>query len=262
MQFITDADCIDLPKKELTNLSVFIFDKYAWNFKDSLCSKSTSEAFNYIQTTEALILGTKACVSCFLENITTPAGLLCIYSFSMRNLVISTSGLSPQEKIECKSLISKMGGHYVGDLLDICTHLIASSTKSAKYEEAAKRGMVVMHPDWVKDVWKRTIDDQKVQGVDKQFDKHKLPIFYGCCITTTGMSTAEKDLIKTLVEGNGGKYSGAFKSEDVDILIVSRERSDSEKFYHLLKTKGKAQVKIQNQTQTKRSGSRPKTAAV
>jgi ribosomal protein L19 len=155
-----------------------------------------------------------------------------------------------------------MGGHYVGDLLDICTHLIASSTKSAKYEEAAKRGMVVMHPDWVKDVWKRTIDDQKVQGVDKQFDKHKLPIFYGCCITTTGMSTAEKDLIKTLVEGNGGKYSGAFKSEDVDILIVSRERSDSEKFYHLLKTKGKAQVKIQNQTQTKRSGSRPKTAAV
>lgn len=88
--------------------------------------------------------------------------------------------------------------------------------------------MVIMHPDWVNEVWKKT-QEGNVLATDKQFDKYKLPIFFNVVISVTGLTNAEKNKIKTLVEENGGKHSGAFKSDTVDILILERNKSDLSK---------------------------------
>lgn len=208
-----------------------MFDEYAWKFQDSAYTESCSEGFNFILSFSCKIVSTKVFVSCFLENVKIPSGLECIYSLAMKDLIVCPSGLTLSEKKSFRSMITKMGGHFTDSLKDVCTNLISTSTKTRKYVVASERKMIVMHPNWIEDVWKCCLEGQNVQGNDKQFDKFKLPIFYGCCITATGLPTAERNLIKTLVEENGGKYSGTFDSDKVNVVIAPRDKTDSAKFH-------------------------------
>lgn len=60
--------------------------------------------------------------------------------------------------------------------------------------------------------------------------RFKVPLFYKIGISSTGISGALKANVKELVESNGGKFYGAFKSELIDVLIATESNKTSEKF--------------------------------
>lgn len=63
---------------------------------------------------------------------------------------------------------------------------------------------------------------------DAEYDYFKHPIFDGLCFTSTGMSEAERNTLKSLVEENGGRYSAACNNQ-IDILVMEKDSIGSPK---------------------------------
>lgn len=175
------------------------------------------------------ILGPRCIMSAFTENINIPSGLNCIMNFSMRTLIICCSALPIETKKKIKNLVSYMGGRYEDSLKDCVSHLVTTTVKSLKYEEAAKQNLNIMHPDWVYKCWEKS-QKSNIVATNESFELYKIPIFFNLCITSTGLLGRDRMKIKNHVEDNGGKYIGAFKSESVDILILERTKTENEKF--------------------------------
>lgn len=150
-------------------------------------------------------------------------------NFALRNCCITGSGMGAVEKRKLKQFVSFMGGEYSEQLTEHCTHLVTITVKSLKYLEAGKRKMPILHTGWIQDVWQKS-QTENVIGTSKEFDKHKLPVFFNLNVTSSGLTAVDRNNIKLLIESNGGKYDGSFKSEVVDILIVDKSKTDSEKF--------------------------------
>lgn len=138
--------------------------------------------------------------------------------------------MNKEKKRELKNLVNFMGGIYLDYLTDGVTHLVSDTVRSVKYETAAKNGIKVMHADWITSVWQKSQNATgNIVATDVQFESFKLPVFFSLCVTTTGMNTQDREMIKTNVEDNGGRYSPSFNGT-VDILIMSRDAIGSQKF--------------------------------
>lgn len=164
----------------LTKKDVFIFDRFEGDF------------FHQLQQTKSLIIGPPCLTQCLLNGQQIPLGTSPVFTCAMRDLQISATGITPQEKEKLKGLIQWMGGHYFQNFGRSITHLISNTIKSTKYEHASLNGIPVMHVDWVQRVWERSCAAQ-VMATDEEFDKYKLPIFFGTNITCTGLETDKKN---------------------------------------------------------------------
>ncbi|KAH8411408.1 hypothetical protein KR215_004127, partial [Drosophila sulfurigaster] len=204
----------------LTKQDVFVIARFEGDF------------FEQLQTTKALILGPPCIIDCLTRCTPVPLGTSPIYSTAMRDLQISASGVSTREKDELKKLIHWMGGHYFQNFGRNITHLISNTIKSNKYEHATLNGVAVMHVDWVQRVWERHISAQ-----DPQFEKYRLPTFFGANITCSGLEASRKEAVMRLVNENGGNYHRAFRSQQVDIVITEQSKTDSEKYKAALRFK-------------------------
>lgn len=174
-----------------------------------------------------------------LEGISIPAGIYHIHNLAMRNVIVTTSTMSKDEKMEIKEFVNFMGGTYTDVLKETTTHLVTASVRSVKYEVATKNNVSVMHPKWVKDVWEKAlISTVRIDASDESFNRFKLPIFYSLCITSTGLTLQDRNSLKSKVEENGGNYSMSFTNA-VDILIMEREANmeKNQKFKVAIKLK-------------------------
>ncbi|XP_011293163.1 DNA topoisomerase 2-binding protein 1 [Musca domestica] len=201
----------------LTKKDVFIFDRFEGDF------------FQQLQQTKSLIIGPPCLTQCLLNEQQIPLGTSPVFTCAMRDLQISATGITAQEKDKLKNLIQWMGGHYFQNFGRSVTHLISNTIKSTKYEHATLNGIPVMHVDWVQRVWERSCAAQ-VSATDEEFDKYKLPIFFGTNITCTGLDSEKKDKVMRLVNENGGTYHRAFRSQLVDIVITEKNKTNSEKY--------------------------------
>uniref|UniRef100_A0A1I8Q5H1 BRCT domain-containing protein n=1 Tax=Stomoxys calcitrans TaxID=35570 RepID=A0A1I8Q5H1_STOCA len=201
----------------LTKKDVFIFDRFEGDF------------FQQLQQTKSLIIGPPCLTQCLLNAQQIPLGTSPVFTCAMRDLQISATGITPQEKEKLKNLIQWMGGHYFQNFGRSITHLISNTIKSTKYEHATLNGIPVMHVDWVQRVWERSCAAQ-VSATDEEFDKYKLPIFFGTNITCTGLETDKKNEVMRLVNENGGTYHRAFRSQLVDIVITEKNKTNSDKY--------------------------------
>ncbi|XP_034490230.1 DNA topoisomerase 2-binding protein 1-A [Drosophila innubila] len=190
------------------------------------------DLFNQLQMTKALVLGPPCIVECLVKCEPIPLGSSPVYSTAMRDLQISASGVSSKEKDELKRLIHWMGGHYFQNFGRNITHLISNTIKSNKYEHATLNNVPVMHVDWVQCVWDccHSQNSNNINATDSQFDKYRLPTFFGANITCSGLETSRKDAVIRLVNENGGIYHRAFRSQQVDIVITEQSKTDSEKY--------------------------------
>lgn len=166
--------------KELTKTDVLVFDRFR------------GELFKLAQQKKCLIIGALCLLECIKNSLPIPNGCSPIYNVAMRDLQISISGISSQEKDKLCQLIQWMGGMYYPHFSRSATHLVSNTIKSAKYEHAASSGIPVMHVDWVQRVWERSLNCT-VYANDSEFDKYKLPIFFGTNITCTGIDSGKKD---------------------------------------------------------------------
>uniref|UniRef100_A0A1B0FH09 BRCT domain-containing protein n=1 Tax=Glossina morsitans morsitans TaxID=37546 RepID=A0A1B0FH09_GLOMM len=202
---------------KLTKKDVFVFDRFEGDF------------FEQLQQTKSLIVGAPCLIRCLMNNEAIPLGTSPVYTTAMRDLQISATGIASQEKERLKTLIEWMGGHYFQNFGRSITHLVSNTIKSNKYEHATLNGIPVMHVDWVQRVWERSCNDDII-ATDKEFEKYKLPIFFGVNITCTGIGTDQRNEIMRLVNDNGGTYQRDFRSHSVDIVITKKDKTDSEKY--------------------------------
>lgn len=85
-----------------------------------------------------------------------------------------------------------------------------------------------MKAAWVHDVWK-TSSEENVLATSKQFDCHKVPIFYKLRVTTTGISKREKKEVEEAVKNGGGSYFGEFSTGTIDVVIAKRNTEETAK---------------------------------
>ncbi|XP_004525878.1 DNA topoisomerase 2-binding protein 1-A isoform X2 [Ceratitis capitata] len=202
---------------QLTKKDVFIFDQFDGDF------------FKQLQLTKSLIIGPRCLMSCLKKSLPVPLGTSPIYTTAMRDLHICATGIAADQKEQMRTYIHWMGGYYFQNLSRPVTHLISNTIKSTKYEHATINGIPVMHVDWVQRVWERSCVED-VAATDEEFEKYKLPIFFGTNITCTGLETDKKNEIMRLVNENGGTYHCAFRSALVDIVITERGNTNSDKY--------------------------------
>jgi len=204
----------------LTKKDVFVLAQFEGDF------------FEQLQQTRALILGPPCLITCLRRNEPIPDGSKAIYTTAMRDLQVSATGITPQKKEELSRLIHWMGGTYFQSFGHRTTHLISNTIKSSKYEQATLNGVPVMHVDWVQYVWDQSRRSQRegISATDPDFDKYRLPIFFGANITCSGLDVARKDQVMRLVNENGGIYHRAFRSQVVDIVITEQSKTDTEKY--------------------------------
>lgn len=190
------------------------------------------DLFQQLQLTKALILGPPCIIQCIEKCEPIPLGTSPVYTTAMRDLQISATGISSKEKDELKQLIHWMGGHYFQNFGRNITHLISNTIKSNKYEHATLNGVPVMHVDWVQRVWEcsQTSKNGSMSATDEEFNKYRLPTFFGANITCSGLDGTRKDAVMRLVNENGGIYHRAFRSQQVDIVITEQSKTDSEKY--------------------------------
>ncbi|BFG01704.1 DNA topoisomerase 2-binding protein 1-A [Drosophila madeirensis] len=204
----------------LTKKDVFVLAQFDGDF------------FQQLQMTKALILGPPCLVSCLRQNEPIPLGSSAIYTTAMRDLLVSASGITPQKKEELSKLINWMGGVYFQSFGHRTTHLISNTIKSHKYEQATLTEVPVMHVDWVQYVWDQSRKRQResIRATDAEFDKYRLPTFFGANITCSGLDVARKEQVMRLVNENGGIYHRAFRSQVVDIVITEQSKTDTDKY--------------------------------
>ncbi|XP_017055686.1 DNA topoisomerase 2-binding protein 1 [Drosophila ficusphila] len=204
----------------LTKKDVFVLAQFDGDF------------FDQLKQTKALILGPPCLITCLRHDEPIPQGSSAIYTTAMRDLQISATGITPQKKEELSRLINWMGGVYFQSFGHRTTHLISNTIKSSKYEQATLNGVPVMHVDWVQYVWDQSRRSQRegIRATDPDFDKYRLPTFFGANITCSGLDVARKDQVMRLVNENGGIYHRAFRSQVVDIVITEQSKTDTEKY--------------------------------
>lgn len=88
-------------------------------------------------------------------------------------------------------------------------------------QKSVERGIPVMSVDWVEEVWKMSLDSD-VSGTSSIFHKYLLPPFANLNVTSSGIAKREKQQIMTLVNENGGKFSGDFQSELTDVVVLNK----------------------------------------
>lgn len=104
-------------------------------------------------------------------------------------------------------------------------------------QQAAINNIKIVTPDWVYHLWEQScrgdpLDASTLSELDARF---RVPIFNKLGISSTGISGAKKTQLTKLIESNGGKFFGAFKSELIDVLIATEEHTASDKFRAAIK---------------------------
>lgn len=92
------------------------------------------------------------------------------------------------------------------------------------FQWAVELKIPVYLSSWVDAVWEENLSNT-ICADDPVFDKHKCPPFYKLNVTSTGLSKKERDSITTLINNNGGSYSGKFQSEFTKVLICRKGNS-------------------------------------
>ncbi|XP_044736060.1 DNA topoisomerase 2-binding protein 1 isoform X2 [Chrysoperla carnea] len=193
------------------------------------------DVFKTLVEEKCLILGYRCLKTCLLEKIPIPNCPTPVYTISMTNMIVCCSGIPPAEKKNLQLKIGYMGGLYSPSFTKQTTHLVTDCVNSVKYAWAVELKIPVYLSSWVDAVWEENLSNTMFAD-DPIFDKHKCPPFYKLNVTSTGLSKKERDSITTLINNNGGSYSGKFQSEFTKVLIC-RKGAASEKYYAAKKSK-------------------------
>ncbi|RHZ06065.1 hypothetical protein DYB26_008601 [Aphanomyces astaci] len=112
--------------------------------------------------------------------------------------MVCSTGLSMEEIIVSKSIVSQLGMRWDDDLHDGVTHLLAVVVGSDKYKAAKAAKMKVVKLDWLKECSRAA----KVVPADQ----YELGPLEGLCICTTGLYVEDREKVQELCEAAGGIY--------------------------------------------------------
>ncbi|KAM8967060.1 DNA topoisomerase 2-binding protein 1 [Pelodytes ibericus] len=206
----------------------FIEEKEALgiNEKDKslyICDPFSGAAFNHLKKLGCRIVGPQVVVFCMQHQRCVPRAEHPVYNMAMADVTISCTSLDKETREEVHHYVQMMGGCVYRDLNVSVSHLIAGEVGSKKYLVAASLKKPILLPSWVKTLWEKS-QQRIIIHSEIHTEDYLCPIFRGCTVCVTGLSSLDRKEVQRLTSLHGGQYTGQLKMNESTHLIVQEAK--------------------------------------
>ncbi|NXR79258.1 TOPB1 protein, partial [Pycnonotus jocosus] len=188
-----------------------------------ICDPFRGMGFNHLKKLGCRIVGPQVVLYCMQSQRCVPRAEHPVYNMTMADVTVSCTSLEKDVREEVHKYVQMMGGCVYRDLNVSVTHLIAGEVGSKKYLVAASLKKPILLPSWVKTLW-----DKSQQGImrytDVNMEDYACPVFLGCTICVTGLSSSDRKEVQRLTAEHGGQYTGQLKMNECTHLIVQEPK--------------------------------------
>ncbi|XP_040290428.1 DNA topoisomerase 2-binding protein 1 isoform X1 [Bufo bufo] len=184
-----------------------------------ICDPFSGPVFNHLKKLGCRIVGPPVVIFCMKHQRCVPRAEYPVFNMAMADITISCTSLDKETREEVHQYVQLMGGCVYKDLNVSVSHLIAGEVGSKKYLVAASLKKPILLPSWVKALWERS-QQRIISHTDVDMEEYLCPIFLGCTICVTGLSSLDRKEVQRLSSLHGGQYTGQLKMNESTHLIV------------------------------------------
>ncbi|XP_019339085.1 DNA topoisomerase 2-binding protein 1 isoform X2 [Alligator mississippiensis] len=188
-----------------------------------ICDPFSGIVFNHLKKLGCRIVGPQVVIFCMQHQRCVPRAEYPVYNMAMADITISCTSLEKEIREEVHKYVQLMGGHVYKDLNVSVTHLIAGEVGSKKYLVAATLKKPILLPSWVKALWEKS-QQGMTSCKDLNMEDFICPLFRGCTICVTGLSSLDRKEVQHLATKHGGQYTGQLKMNECTHLIVQEPK--------------------------------------
>ncbi|XP_010560342.1 PREDICTED: DNA topoisomerase 2-binding protein 1 [Haliaeetus leucocephalus] len=203
-------------------------EETALNIKENdkslyICDPFKGVVFSHLKKLGCRIVGPQVVLYCMQSQQCVPRAECPVYNMTMADVTVSCTSLEKDVREEVHKYVQMMGGCVSRDLSVSVTHLIAGEVGSRKYLVAASLKKPVLLPSWVKTLWDKS-QQSIMRYTDVNMEDYACPVFLGCTICVTGLSSSERKEVQRLTAEHGGQYTGRLKMNECTHLIVQEPK--------------------------------------
>ncbi|NWH67659.1 TOPB1 protein, partial [Geococcyx californianus] len=203
-------------------------EETALNIKENdkslyICDPFKGAVFNHLKKLGCRIVGPQAVLYCMQSQRCVPRAEYPVYNMTMADVTVSCTSLDKDVREEVHKYVQMMGGRVYRDLNVSVTHLIAGEVGSKKYLVAASLKKPILLPSWVKALWDKS-QQSIMRYTDVNMEDYACPVFLGCTICVTGLSSSDRKEVQRLTAEHGGQYTGQLKMNECTHLIVQEPK--------------------------------------
>ncbi|KFP76853.1 DNA topoisomerase 2-binding protein 1 [Apaloderma vittatum] len=188
-----------------------------------ICDPFRGVVFNHLKKLGCRIVGPQAVLYCMQSQRCVPRAEYPVYNMTMADVTVSCTSLEKDIREEVHKYVQMMGGCVYRDLNVSVTHLIAGEVGSKKYLVAASLKKPILLPSWVKALWDKS-QQSIMRYTDVNMEDYACPVFLGCTICVTGLSSSDRKEVQRLTAEHGGQYTGQLKMNECTHLIVQEPK--------------------------------------
>ncbi|XP_024071708.1 DNA topoisomerase 2-binding protein 1 isoform X2 [Terrapene carolina triunguis] len=236
VKFIKSSGNSEYFFKALESIKEFQSEEYlqileevpALNIKENdkslyICDPFSGIVFSHLKKLGCRIVGPQVVIFCMQHQRCVPRAEYPVHNMAMADVTISCTSLEKETREEVHKYVQMMGGRVYRDLNASVTHLIAGEVGSKKYLVAAALKKPVLLPTWVKALWEKS-QQGMVRYTDISMEDFICPLFRGCTICVTGLSSVDRKEVQRLTTEHGGQYTGQLKMNECTHLIVQEPK--------------------------------------
>ncbi|NXI61859.1 TOPB1 protein, partial [Anseranas semipalmata] len=203
-------------------------EETALNIKENdkslyICDPFRGIVFNHLKKLGCRIVGPQVVLYCMQSQQCVPRAEYPVYNMTMADVTISCTSLEKDVREEVHKYVQMMGGRVYRDLNMSVTHLIAGEVGSKKYLVAASLKKPILLPSWIKRLWDKS-QQSIMRYTDVNMEDYACPVFLGCTICVTGLSSSDRKEVQRLTAEHGGQYTGQLKMNECTHLIVQEPK--------------------------------------
>ncbi|XP_013158549.1 DNA topoisomerase 2-binding protein 1 isoform X1 [Falco peregrinus] len=188
-----------------------------------ICDPFRGVVFSHLKKLGCRIVGPQVVLYCMQSQRCVPRAEYPVYSMTMADVTVSCTSLEKDVREEVHKYVQMMGGYVCRDLSLSVTHLIAGEVGSKKYLVAASLKKPILLPTWVKTLWDKS-QQSMMRYTDVNMGDYACPVFLGCTICVTGLSSSDRKEVQRLTTEHGGQYTGQLKMNECTHLIVQEPK--------------------------------------
>ncbi|XP_051468886.1 DNA topoisomerase 2-binding protein 1 isoform X1 [Apus apus] len=188
-----------------------------------ICDPFRGAVFNHLKKLGCRIVGPQVVLYCMQSQRCVPRAEHPVYNMTMADITVSCTSLEKHVREEVHKYVQMMGGCVYRDLSVSVTHLIAGEVGSKKYLVAASLKKPILLPSWVKTLWDKS-QQSIMRYTDVNMEDYACPVFLGCTICVTGLSSSDRREVQRLTSEHGGQYTGQLKMNECTHLIVQEPK--------------------------------------
>ncbi|KAK2517129.1 Topbp1 [Columba guinea] len=203
-------------------------EETALNIKENdkslyICDPFRGVVFEHLKKLGCRIVGPQVVLYCMQSQRCVPRAECPVYNMTMADVTVSCTSLEKDVREEVHKYVQMMGGRVYRDLNVSVTHLIAGEVGSKKYLVAASLKKPILLPSWVKALWDKS-QQSIIRYTDVNMEDYACPVFLGCTICVTGLSSSDRKEVQRLTAEHGGQYTGQLKMNECTHLIVQEPK--------------------------------------